>query len=47
LEKENQPTELSILNVKVMYQEGKKNVIADALSRMPTEEIYNNNKKNE
>jgi len=38
-------TELSILNVKVMYQEGKKNVVADALSRMPTEEIYNNNNK--
>ena len=29
-------TELSILKVKVLYQEGKKNVIADALSRMTT-----------
>ena len=44
-------TELSILNVKVEYQEGRKNVIADALSRLETSDkpketiniIYNNN----
>ena len=35
-------TELSILNVKVPFQEGKRNVIADALSRLPTKEINEN-----
>ena len=35
-------TELSILNVQVQFQEGKKNVIADALSRLPTKEIHEN-----
>ena len=36
--------ELSTLKVNVQFQEGKKNVIADALSRLPTNEI-NENKK--
>ena len=45
-------TELSILNVKVLFQEGKRNVIADALSRLETQPretintIYNNNNNN-
>jgi len=35
-------TELSILNVRVAYEEGRKNVIADALSRMPiNKEVVN------
>ena len=34
--------ELSTLKVNVQFQEGKKNVIADALSRLPTNEINEN-----
>lgn len=49
-------TELSILNVKVRFEEGRKNVIADALSRLSTKEekkevintmyVSNNNNNN-
>eukprot|EP00833_Pecoramyces_ruminatium_P013479 jgi/Orpsp1_1/1187511/evm.model.d7180000058263.1 len=39
-------TELSILNVKVQYEEGRKNVIADALSRLQTNNVNNNIKDN-
>ncbi len=35
-------TELSILKVSVQFEEGRKNVIADALSRIPTNKINDN-----
>ena len=35
-------TELSILKVSVCFEEGRKNVIADALSRLPTKNLDNN-----
>jgi len=46
-------TEFSILKVKVQYEDGRKNVVADALSRMPaiedenkTNNVNNNNQNN-